>query len=118
MIEQKTVIEEELPSMSLLNNYLYMTGEQNSNGLLTIKRIMELPDSSFLQTRYVVLSACNTGVIFAPKTLKSERTLTDFDQSENVEEELRKVDWVPDIGQASFIDAFVRRKVNNVYEAL
>lgn len=79
---------------------------------------MELPDSSFLQTRYVILSACNTGVIFAPKTLKDERTFTDFNQSENMEEELRKVGWIPGIDQVSFVDVFMRRKVNNVYGTL
>ena len=118
MIKQKAVIEKELPSMSFLNSYLYMADEQNDNGLLTIKKIMELPDSSFLQTRYVILSACNTGVIFAPKTLKDERTFTDFNQSENMEEELRKVGWIPGIDQVSFVDVFMRRKVNNVYGTL
>ena len=118
MIKQKSVIEKELPSMSFLNSYLYMADEQNDNGLLTIKKIMELPDSYFLQTRYVILSACNTGVIFAPKALKDERTFTDFNQSKNMEEELRKIGWIPCIDQISFVDIFMRRKVNNVYGTL
>ena len=53
---------------------------------------MELPDSSFVNTRYVILSACNTGVTFAPKTLKKDITINKFLEAKDMEKELRKTD--------------------------
>ena len=35
-----------------------------------------------------------------------------------MEEELRKVGWIPGIDHVSFVDVFMRRKVNNVYGTL
>ncbi|WP_431640038.1 hypothetical protein WCP94_000973 [Bilophila wadsworthia] len=117
---EKEFITDNLPTFSPLNGYLFMSPNEikKSSGLLTIKKIMELPDSSFVNTRYVILSACNTGVTFAPKTLKKDITINKFLESKDMEKELRKTGWIPGVDQISFVDAFMRKKVDNVYGTL
>lgn len=117
---EKKFVEKHLPTVSPLNGYLYFGIEDQSqdNGLFTIKKIMELPETAFINTRYVILSACNTGVMFAPKTLKNSTTIEKFNSSKEIEKNLRKIGWIPGIDQVSFVDVFMRRKVNNVYGTL
>lgn len=79
---------------------------------------MELPENIFKNTRYIILSACNTGVMFAPKTLKNSSIYEKISNSKEIEKELRKIGWIPGVDQISFVDVFMRRKVNNVYGTL
>jgi CHAT domain-containing protein len=124
-------IQNKLNGHSPLNGYLYMAVDKNmpeSTGVLTIKQLVELarPDGKdpFENTRYVVLSACNTAVTFAPKALVDSQTATVISQHEaelearNIEKSLRKSGWIPGQDQVSFVDLFMRRSVSNVYGTL
>jgi CHAT domain-containing protein len=124
-------IGEKLPNISPLNGYLYMsidTNDDNSTGLLTIKRIWELSSNDgknlFENTRLVLLSACNTAVTFAPKTLKNDKTELAINNAESeaqakeIEKSLRSMGWIPGQDQVSFVDIFMRRGVNNVFGTL
>lgn len=124
VISEIDFIQQELPSLSPLNGYLYMGIDDKNplNGLLTLKKIAEIPDKSLASTKYVLLSACNTGVTFAPKTLiskddKDSKVESAFKGS-NVEADLRKAGWLPGVDQVSFVDVFMRRGINNVYGTL
>ena len=114
---QSEFIKQKLPSFTPLNGFLFMQATDEQDGLLTIKEIYELPDKSFATTKFVVLSACNTAVTFAPKSLMNEEFSAKINAKE-VEKELRKSGWVPGADQVSFTDAFMRRNVNNVYGTL
>lgn len=119
--KEKELIEKFLPTRSPLNGYLYMANDESnpqSSGLFTIKKVLELPESAFEKTKYIVLSACNTGVTFAPKTLKKEDTQNALAEAKAAEQELRKAGFVPGVDQVSFVDAFMRRGINNVYGTL
>lgn len=114
-----------LPSNSPLNGFLYLSSEDDTtsvlttdipheqDGLLTMKEILEMPDSYFANTQYVFLSACNTGVTYAPIAF-----VQDLDQEttpEEVKKELDAQGLVPGVDQVSFVDTFMRRGVKNVY---
>ena len=115
---ERNFILQQIPGLSPLNGFLYMSESGNEeDGLLTIKEIMEIPESSFSSTRYALLSACNTGVTFAPATLEDGVMEEQFSIGD-VEKELRKTGWVPGIDQVSFVDVFMRRGINNVYGTL
>lgn len=114
---QMEFIKKSLPGFSPLNGYLFMQATDSTDGLLTMKEIYELPESAFATTKFVVLSACNTAVTFAPKSLQSEE-FSEKLNSKEVENDLRKVGWVPGADQVSFTDVFMRRDVNNVYGTL
>lgn len=118
-----------LKGNSPLNGFLYMSTEGDDDilkkdipterdGLLTIKEIMELPDTSLKGTHYVVLSACNTGVTFVPLALKKNLDTTDDGLYKTSEKELRDMGWVPGVDQIGFVDLFMRRGVSNVYGTL
>jgi CHAT domain-containing protein len=124
-------IGEKLPSVSPLNGYLYMSidkNDSNSTGLLTIKKIWELSGNGgknlFENTRLVLLSACNTAVTFAPKSLKNDKTelaianAESEAQAKNIEKSLRSVGWIPGQDQVSFVDIFMHRGINNVFGTL
>ncbi len=126
----KMYIDSQLPGYSPVNGYLYMQADKefnydgsqkplpdNNDGLLTITDIMRLDKKSFEKTRVVVLSACNTGVTFAPKTVKNE-TFNNVLSAAEVEQSLRKAGWIPGVDQVSFVDVFMRRGVSNVYGTL
>lgn len=117
---EKKFVEKHLPTISPLNGYIYLgiNDKFQDTGLLTIKKIMELPENIFKNTRYIILSACNTGVMFAPKTLKNSSIYEKISNSKKIEKELRKIGWIPGVDQISFVDVFMRRKVNNVYGTL
>ncbi len=126
----KAYIDSQLPGYSPVNGYLYMQADKefnydgkqaalptNNDGLFTITDIMALDNKSFEKTKVVVLSACNTGVTFAPKTVKNE-TFSDVISAEEVEKSLRKAGWIPGVDQVSFVDVFMRRRVSNEYGTL
>lgn len=106
-----------LPGRSMLNGYIYMAASEKDDGFLTLKEIMELPASSFRDSRIVILSACNTGVTFAPKALK-HKAIYEALTSEEVERELRKAGWVPGVDQVSFVDTFMKRGVDYAFGTL
>lgn len=114
---EKAYLQASLTSNSPLNGLLYLGYNEKEDGLLTIKEILEADDSAFASTKYVFLSACNTGVTYAPKTLQSEDVEAAIESTE-VEGELRKLGLVPGIDQVSFVDAFMRRNVTSVYGTL
>ena len=118
-LAETAFIEKQLPGLSPLNGFLYMGDAQDNSedGLFTLKEIMELSEKDLASTRYVLLSACNTGVTFAPAALEDELMEEKFSAVE-VENDLRKIGWVPGLDQISFVDAFMRRGVNNVYGTL
>ncbi len=123
-------IDSQLRGYSPMNGYLYMqAGKEfafgkkqpplplNNDGLLTISDIMGLDKKSFEKTKVVILSACNTGVTFAPKAVKKD-TFADVLSAEEIEKSLRSAGWVPGVDQVSFVDVFMRRGVSNVYGTL
>lgn len=115
----RAFIEKQLPTLSPLNSYLYFADSDDGtyDGLFTIKEITEIPEESFSNTRYVILSACNTGVTFAPSTLEDNQMI-DFFSIKETESQLRKAGWLPNVDQISFVDVFMRRNINNVYGTL
>lgn len=118
------------PKNSPLTGFLYLSSnatefgtsakelKSEEDGLLTIKEILELPDSIWETTKYVILSACNTGVTYNPDAVVATeddvKDLISFDDAEN-QKELRKLGWLPGIDQVSFVDTFMRRGVLDVY---
>ena len=122
------MIENSLKTSSPLNGFILLSSNEKDDimeapitteedGLLTMKEIIEIPDCKFKNTRYVILSACNTGVTFAPKALKSEEEQNIYD-SDNIEKELLSQGLLPGIDQVSFVDTFMRKGVQNVYGTL
>jgi len=110
----------QLSSNSPLNGYLLLANTDFNDGLLTIKKILEFPDPTFENTRYVILSACNTGVTLAPKSFLSENKgkAEKIFKNNEVEKELRDLGWLPGVDQVSFVEPFIRRGVTNVYGTL
>lgn len=106
-----------LQGLSMYNGYLYMAKSNNDDGVFTIKEIMEIPKSCFSDTKIVILSACNTGVSFAPKSVINEDIVNVF-SSQDFEKNLRNNGWVPGIDQVSFVDTFMKQGVNHTYGTL
>lgn len=122
------MVERNLNTQSPLNGFLYLSSNPEDNilendinkeqdGLLTIKEIIELPDSNFFNTRYVILSACNTGVTFVPFYIKNDFGDELFNNKE-IEKDLRNIGWIPGIDQVSFVETFMRKGVLNVFGTL
>lgn len=129
------MFEKNLNVRSPLNGFLYLSGNPkddilqseippNRDGLLTIREIMGIQAKQFSNTKYVILSACNTGVTFAPVTLyrneddevfNAEATEKDFRE---VEKDLRKNAWIPGVEQVSFVETFLKKGALNVYGTL
>lgn len=114
---EQAYLQASLTSNSPLNGLLYLGNNESEDGLLTIKEILEADDSTYASTKYVFLSACNTGVTYAPKTLLSEDVEVTV-ESHAAESELRKLGLIPGIDQVSFVDAFMRRNITTVYGTL
>lgn len=115
--QTKDYVDVNLPGLTPLNGYLLMAATDTDDGFLTIKEILELPSEAFHSTQSVILSACNTGVTFAPKSFASdeiEQTLS----APAVENELRKAGWTPGVDQISFVDTFMKRGVGYTYGTL
>ena len=114
---EASFVDEQLPGISPLNSFLLTADSEKEDGFLTIKEILQFSDKNFENTRFVILSACNTGVTFAPSTLADDEMEKKFSAKE-VEKELRDKGWVPGQDQVSFVDTFMRRGINNVYGTL
>lgn len=124
-VRLKYTADAHLTTNSPLNGFLFMSSEDDEtsildqdiplekDGLLTMDEILEMPDSYFANTQYVFLSACNTGVTYAPASL-----VADLDTQvapEETQKALEKRGLVPGVDQVSFVDSFMRRGVKNVY---
>ena len=125
IVKIKRTAENSLASLSPLNGFLYlssvkgddiMEGEipTSQDGLLTMKEVLELPDEYFMNTKYLILSACNTGVSFAPKALLDNDTTNAF-SSKDVQKIIADAGWVPGVDQVSFVETFMRKGITNVY---
>lgn len=120
--------ENSLNKNSPLNGFLLLSNEKDDNilkssistqkdGLLTMKEIAQLQSSKFKNTKYVILSACNTGVTFAPISLKHDDDKSIFNK-ENIEKDLRNQGFLPGVDQVSFVETFMRKGIQNVYGTL
>lgn len=109
--------KENFRSKSPLNGFLYMSynGEKDQNGVLTLKEIMEIPDSAFKQANLAVLSACNTGVTYSPKIDPKIRKET---ESSEVNKELLSAGWTPGVDQVCLTDTFMKRNFKSVLGTL
>ena len=115
--KSKAYMEQSLHGLSMLNGYLYMAESEQDDGFLTIKELLEFPNDALKNSKIVILSACNTGVSFAPKALEDDEIMAVL-SSETVEKELRGSGWVPSIDQISFVDTFMKRGVKHTYGTL
>lgn len=110
-----TFIEETFPNKSHMYAYLYMTyPDEGFTGTLTLKKILELPESVFKNAHLAVLSACNSAVTYSPKVLHDEKAQ---DALENPEARAALVEagWSPGVDQVCLMDSFMKRKFRNVY---
>ena len=121
------IAESNLKSKSPLNGFLYLSSEEGDNilksqipeeqdGLLTLKDIMQLKDKDFINTKFVVLSACNTAVTFVPAYIaeNGDDDITLFNEKDT-EKELKDQGWIPGVDQVSFVETFMKKGVNDVY---
>ena len=124
---EKTIlmVDKNLKCASPLNGFVYMSSEdgddilkgdvpEDRDGLLTMKEILELPPAMFASTKFVILSACNTGVTLIPKAYKLNLDESIFDTRE-IEKALRNLGLFPGVDQVSFVEAFMRCGVRNVF---
>ncbi|MEW5722163.1 MAG: tetratricopeptide repeat protein [Thermodesulfobacteriota bacterium] len=104
-------------SKSPLNGFLYMAynGEEQDDGVLTLKEIMEMPAAVFTQADLAVLSACNTAVTYSPKVDDQIRRET---ESAEVNKELLAAGWTPGVDQVCLADTFMKRNFNSVMGTL
>lgn len=118
-----------LLSNSPLNGFLYLSTDTNKNsliadvpqvedGLLTVKEVLELPNENFSATKYVLLSACNTGVTYVTAAMADDLDINGTFSSEESDKELKKLGLIPGVDQVSFVDTFMRKGVDNVYGTL
>lgn len=85
------------------------------DGLLTIREIMNLDKKAFASTKYVFLSACNTAVSLVPFTLNEDSEGKAFFDPELVEKDFRNIGLIPGVDQATFVESFMRKGVENIY---
>jgi CHAT domain-containing protein/tetratricopeptide (TPR) repeat protein len=103
---------------SHLNGFLFMAyPDGKENGLLTLREIQELPDSSFAKASLAVLSACNTAVSYSPKVAANENVQEDLESIE-ASKELADAGWTPGVDQVCLVDTFMKKKFRNVYGTL
>lgn len=88
---------------------------QERDGLLTIREIMNLDKKDFANTKYVFLSACNTAVSLVPFAIGESYQEKEFFDPKLVEKDLRNMGLVPGIDQATFVESFMRKGVENIY---
>ena len=124
----KRTAENSLASLSPLNGFIYlssvagddiMSGDISTaqDGLLTMKEVLELPDAYFNNTKYLILSACNTGVSMAPKALLDSDASSAFNSKES-QKIIADAGWIPGVDQVSFVETFMRKGITNVYGTL
>lgn len=109
--------EKTFPNSSHLNGFLFMAYPDSENGVLTLKDILEMPDSSFDNASLAVLSACNTAVSYSPKVIKSNAAQQDL-ESKEAAAELAAAGWTPGVDQVCLTDTFMKKKFRNVYGTL
>ncbi|WP_186441536.1 CHAT domain-containing protein [Desulfamplus magnetovallimortis] len=109
--------KETFNTKSPLYGFLYMTytGKEKNDGVLTLKEIMELPDSSFKNAKLAVLSACNTAVTYSPKI--DQKTRQEL-QEGDINKELVKSGWTPGVDQVCLTDTFMKRNFQSVLGTL
>ena len=106
-------IQDEFKSKSPLYGFLYMAYEKpgGQNGVLTLKEIMELPESVFSKAEIAVLSACNTAVTFSPKV---DKDIREEMTGKDVSRELVEEGWTPGVDQICLTDTFMKRNFRYV----
>ena len=108
-------IKKAFPNKSHLYAYLYMTyPDEGYSGTLTLKKILELPESVFSNANLAVLSACNSAVTYSPKVLHDKDAQTELENSE-AREALVEAGWTPGLDQVCLMDSFMKRNFRNVY---
>lgn len=84
------------------------------DGLFTIGEILNLDDKALANTRYVLVSACNAAVSLIPFSIGEGYEEKEFFDPKLVEQDLRKQGLLPGVDQATFVESFMRRGVQNV----
>lgn len=103
---------------SHLNGFLFFAyPDDQENGMLTLKEILELPDSVFAKADLAILSACNTAVSYSPKVLQNEAIRAELEDSLATAEMIAS-GWVPGVDQVCLVDTFFKRNFRNVYGTL
>jgi CHAT domain-containing protein len=102
---------------SPLYSFLYMaySGSEKDDGVLTLKEILEMPESCFSNARLAVLSACNTAVTYSPKIKKGEREELENDR---INQELVDAGFIPGVDQVSLTDTFMKRNFKSILGTL
>ena len=105
-------------SKSPLYGFLYLSysGDERNDGVLTLKEIIELPDSVFSEARMAILSACNTAVTYSPKISPALRK--EMEEESKVSQELIKAGWNPGVDQICLTDTFMKRNLKYVMGTL
>ncbi len=85
------------------------------DGLLTIREILNLDDKALANTRYVLVSVCNAAVSLIPFSIGEGYDEKEFFDPKLVERDLRKAGLLPGVDQATFVESFMRRGVQNVF---
>lgn len=85
------------------------------DGLLTIREILNLDDKTLANTRYVLVSVCNAAVSLIPFSIGEGYDEKEFFDPKLVERDLRKAGLLPGVDQATFVESFMRRGVQNVF---
>ena len=102
---------------SHLNGFLYFSYPDNENGVLTLKDVLELPDSVFAKADLAVLSACNTAVSYSPRVVQNKDIQENL-ESQEAADELVAAGWTPGVDQVCLVDTFFKRNFRNVYGTL
>lgn len=102
---------------SPLYGFLYMSynGSEKDDGVLTLKEILEMPDSCFKSANLAILSACNTAVTYSPQITKGQR---DDLESKKISQELVNAGFTPGVDQVSLTDTFMKRNFKSVLGTL
>lgn len=124
----KLMLDGNLREKTPLNGFLYLSSREEDDitkspidpkvdGCLTIKEIMEL--KGLEKTRYAILSACNAAVAMVPYSIaagyeEEDKNREMFDPKE-MEKALIDQGLLPGVDQASFVEAFMRKGVQDVF---
>ena len=120
------MLKQNLRGNSPFNGFIYLSNEdgadilkgdisQENDGLLTIKEILQLNRSSFSGVKYIILSACNAAITMVPFAFSEgfeEDKMFDVKQKEK---DMTAQGWIPGVDQATFVEAFMRHGVSDVY---
>ncbi|MBF0529057.1 MAG: tetratricopeptide repeat protein [Deltaproteobacteria bacterium] len=104
-------------SKSPMNGFLYLSysGKEEDNGVLTLKKIMEMPESVFKEANLAILSACNTAVTYSPKV---DDKIRKESESSEIDRELAAAGFTPGVDQVCLSDTFMKRNFNSVMGTL